>query len=235
VLNGFDFAFQPVGVKFFTHIPEGIAPLATKCTLCEMLKNAQSGTAFYSKYEDHTCDAGQYVLGQRAMEEQYVNGEFGAGLGVYCDTRAGARLYSYAPTIAKDVVKYVAFSNLSQLTFDPDLLIILADTTQAEILLRASSYKTGQMWQSCYSAALGCSWLFAYPYVNGKINYSATGLGFGMRRRKLFPEGFFFISIPFDILPSLLQTLREMPWVPEPYKPDGLEYVKKLRQRLGFE
>ena len=71
--------------------------------------------------------------------------------------------------------------------------------------------------------------------LNGEINFIATGLGFGMKRRKLFPEGLLFISIPFDQLPSVMQTLREMPWVPEPYKPNGLEFVKQLRIKLGLE
>jgi hypothetical protein len=56
-----------------------------------------------------------------------------------------------------------------------------------------------------------------------------------MRRRKLFPEGLMFISIPFDRLPSMLETLKEMPWVPEPYKPEGLEFVKQLCIKLGLE
>ena len=97
------------------------------------------------------------------------------------------------------------------------------------------SYKTGKMWSSRYSAAIGCSWLLVYPYLNGEINFIATGLGFGMKRRRLFPEGRHFISIPFDQLPYMLQTLREMAWVPEPYKPDGLEYVRQLRVRLGLD
>jgi hypothetical protein len=60
-------------------------------------------------------------------------------------------------------------------------------------------------------------------------------LGFGMKRRKLFQEGLMFISILFDRLPYMLETSREMPWVSGPYKPDGLEYVKQLRIRLGVK
>jgi hypothetical protein len=111
----------------------------------------------------------------------------------------------------------------------------MATTSQAEILLRAMSYKTGAMWLSKYTSAIGCSWVLAYPYLSGEMNYITTGLGFGMRRRKLFREGRQFISIPFDLLPSLLQTLQDMPWVPTPYQPGGLEYVKKLRIKLGLE
>ncbi len=235
ILERFKFDTRPVGIKYLSQPPEGIRHLEEQTALCEMLKKAQGGEAFYAGARDHGCAAGLYVLGQADIEEQYINGEYGAGLGVFCDARAASRLYHYIPKIAKGVVRYIVLSSVDRLTFDPDVLIFLANTTQAEILLRAMSYKTGKMWLSRYSSAIGCAWLFVYPYLNGEINFISTGLGFGMRRRKLFPEGLQFISIPFDQMPSMLQTLEEMPWIPEPFKPNGLQYVKDLRQRLGLE
>ena len=235
VLSKFKFDIEPVAVKYLTKPPKGIEKLAENMALCEMLKKAQTGHVFYAGAENHTCEAGTYVLGQREIEEPFVSGEFGAGLGVFKDPRAAARLYHYAPKLARGVVNYVTFSPVSRLSFDPDVLIMLANIDQAEVLFRAMSYETGEMWSSNYSAAIGCSWLFIYPYLTGRINYATTGLGFGMRRRKLFPPGMQFIAIPFDRLASMLRILRQMPWVPEPFKPDGLEYVKKLRKRLGLK
>ncbi len=235
ILDNFKFEIQPVGVKYLTRPPEGIAMLQQPLTLCEMLKSAQGGDVFFADSQKHTCPAGLYVLGQTDIEQQFVNGEYGAGLGLFCDARAASRLYHYIPKIGRGVVSYVAMSRLDKLDFDPDVLIFLTNTSQTEILLRAMSYKTGQGWLSRYSAAIGCAWLFVYPYLSGEINFISTGLGFGMKRRKLFPEGLHFVSIPFDRLPSMLQTLEEMPWVPEPYKPNGLEYVRKLKERLGLE
>lgn len=55
-----------------------------------------------------------------------------------------------------------------------------------------------------------------------------------MKRRQLFPEGRQIISIPFDLLPSLLQTLQDIPWVLPAYKPDGLEFVERLLDKLGL-
>lgn len=235
ILNKFGFDIQPVAIKYFVRAPEHIKPIDQKMTLCEMLVKAQKGELFYSSPQDHTCSAGTYVLGQEEVEPQYISGEFGAGLGVFRDNRAASRLYHYIPKIERHVVNFVALSPLNKMPFEPDVLILLAKIDQAEILLRAMSYKTGQMWSSRYSSAIGCAWLFVYPYLTGEINFISTGLGFGMRRRKLFPEGLMFISIPFDRLPSMLETLREMPWVPEPYKPDGMEFVKQLRLRLGLD
>jgi len=128
----------------------------------------------------------------------------------------------------------VAFSPLDKLSFDPDLVIILANTDQTEILLRAMSYRTGEMWESKFTAAIGCAWTYVYPYLTGKLNYNVTGLGHGMRRRKLFPEGRQIISIPFDLLPSILQTLQEMPWILPAYEPDGMEFVGKVLSSLGI-
>jgi hypothetical protein len=41
-------------------------------------------------------------------------------------------------------------------------------------------------------------------------------------------------TIPFDLLPSLLQTLQVMPWMLPAYKPDGLKFVKRLLDTLGL-
>jgi hypothetical protein len=61
-----------------------------------------------------------------------------------------------------------------------------------------------------------------------------TGLGHGMKRRKLFPEGYQIISIPFDKLPLFLESLREMQWELPAYKPDGMDFVKQLHIDLGL-
>ncbi|HEX2965556.1 MAG TPA: DUF169 domain-containing protein [Syntrophorhabdaceae bacterium] len=235
ILNEFHFDITPVGIKYLVREPEGIPALNQKIALCEMLKKAQSGDAFYATVSNHTCEAGQYILGQRDIEDQFVSGEFGAGLGLFKEPRAAGRLYHYIPKIAKGVVNHIALAPLEKLPFDPDVVIIIASIDQAEIILRATSYETGQMWSSKYSPAIGCAWLFAYPYLTGEVNFITTGLGFGMRRRKLFPQGQQFIALPFDCLPSLMKTLKEMPWVPEPFKPHGLEFVADLRKRLCLE
>jgi uncharacterized protein (DUF169 family) len=235
ILKKFDFKYAPVGVKFNAGRPEGVAHIAEKKTLCEMIKAAQDGKAFYAEAADHTCDAGAYVLGQTDVDKVYTSGEYGAGLGVYASPKAGSKLYKHIHKIKRGKFNYITLVPLDKLSFEPDLVLITADTTQAEIILRASSYKTGDMWLSKYTPAMGCTWLLVYPYMTGEINHIPTGLGFGMRRRHTFPEGYHLISVPASKLPNLLETLSTMPWVPEPYKENGLEYVRQLRIRLGLE
>ncbi|MBA7519780.1 hypothetical protein ES705_11867 [subsurface metagenome] len=234
LLGKFDFDVQPVGVKFLVKRPDLVDRLGENMAFCEMLQRAQEGNAFYADAENHTCEAGLYVLGQADAPGPFIGGEFGAGLKIFEQPRSASRLYLYIPKIGKNVVNYVAFSPLDKLPFEPDILVFLANASQTEILLRAMSYKTGQMWQSKFSAAIGCAWIYIYPYLTGELNYTPTGLGHGMKRRKLFPEGLQLISIPFDLLCPMLETLREMPWVLPAYKPDRLEFVRRVLIELGL-
>jgi uncharacterized protein (DUF169 family) len=234
ILDRFAFDVPPVGVKFSAKRPDKAERLAEKMALCEMLKKAQEGEVFFADQENHTCEAGLYVLGQDEVPAPFVSGEFGAGLRIFEEPRSASRLYHYIPRINKGVVNYVAFSPLNKLPFDPDVLIILAKTSQTEILLRAVSYRTGKPWLSKYSPAIGCAWIYVYPYLSGELNYTITGLGHGMRRRKLFPEGQQLVSIPFDILPSILQALKDMPWVLPAFEPDGDQFVKGVLTGLGL-
>jgi len=234
ILNRFEFDTPPVGVKFLAKHPDMVARLDENMALCEMLKKAQEGAAFFADAENHTCEAGLYVLGQSDISAPFASGDFGAGLKIFEEPRSASRLYLYIPKIGRGIVNYVAFSPLDTLAFDPDLLILLAHTHQTEILLRAMSYRTAEMWVSKFSPAIGCAWTYSYPFLTGELNYFITGLGHGMKRRKLFPEGRQIISIPYDLLTSLLETLREMPWVLPAYKPDGPEFVKRLLHKLGI-
>ena len=234
ILDKFEFEVQPVGIKFSAKKPTNFDRLDKKMALCEMLKKAQDGSTFYADAENHTCEAGLYVLGQADGLEPFVNGEFGAALKIFEEPRSASRLYLHISKIERGRVNYIAFSPMNKLSFEPDLLIILANTDQTEILLRATSYRTGNIWVSKSSAAIGCSWIYIYPYLSGNLNYLTTGLGHGMKRRKLFPQGKHLISIPYDLLPCVLQTLQEMPWVLPAYKPDGEKFVKESLLELGI-
>ena len=135
----------------------------------------------------------------------------------------------------KGSVTCIAFAPLDKLLFEPDVMIFLADINQTWILMRALSYETGEMWQSRSSTVIGCSWIFVHPHLSREANLISSGLGFGMNRRKLFPENRHFVCIPLNKLPSVIRSLREMPWTPEAFKPGGQEFVKQLREKLGLQ
>ncbi len=237
ILERFEFDVQPVGIKFLPRPPDSIDRLDSRMAFCEMLKSAQNGNVFYADKESHTCGAGPYLLGMtdpRKDSPRMINGELATALKVFEDTRTASRLYDHLPRIGRGIVTCVSFAPLARLAFDPDVLIMLARTDQTEILLRAGSYKTGKVWSSKSTGIIGCAWLFVYPYLTGELNYTVTGLSHGMKRRRLFPEGHQLVAIPFDLLPSMLQTLGEMPWVLPSMEPDGAEFFKGVIEGLGL-
>jgi uncharacterized protein (DUF169 family) len=71
-------------------------------------------------------------------------GMVGPELKIFKEARANKRLYTQVPRIDKSTVNYAAFAPLDKLTFDPDVLIVTAEVSQAEIILRANSYTSGR-------------------------------------------------------------------------------------------
>ena len=232
ILSELKLEYPPVGVRFSPLPPDNLPRLNDKLTLCEMLVTAQKGKLFYADKENHTCEAGLYVLGQGRINKPFLDGRYGAGLKIYSSTRASSRLYQHIPVLEPGIVDYLAFSSLEQADFEPDLIIMVADTDQTEIILRALSYNTGEVWTSRYTPAIGCAWIYVYPYKTGKLNYSITGLGHGMKRRKLYPQGKQIVSIPSDLFPLILSALNEMEWELPAYKQGGDVFIKKLIESM---
>ncbi len=212
IFNKFNFERKPVGIKFLLSKPDGIEKLDKILAFCEMLREAQEGSPFYAVKEDFEC-VGPLILGMVDPDPIFESGQMGPRLGIFKEARANRRIYPVIPRLTKDTVNYVAFSPLDKLSFEPDVLVVTANPSQAEILLRANSYTTGKMWTAKGTPVIGCAWLFIYPYVSGELNFTVTGLGSGMKARQVLPEGLILLSIPWDLLPSMIENLQDMEWV----------------------
>jgi uncharacterized protein (DUF169 family) len=233
IFNKFNFDKPPVGVKFLPNKPEGLKKLDKILDFCEMLPEAQEGNAFYVTKENFTC-VGPLILGMIEHEPIFESGQVGPRLEVLKDVRANQRIYDVIPKMRKGTVNYVAFAPLDKLTFEPDVLAITANASQAEILLRALSYSSGRMWSAKGTTVIGCAWLYIYPYLSGEMNFTITGFGHGMKARRLFPEGLILMSIPYDLLPGMVNNLRDMKWIPLSYTL-GREGHKKRIKRIVEE
>jgi uncharacterized protein (DUF169 family) len=235
VYRRFEFTSPPVGVNFLFERPEGIERLDKQVPFCGMVGEAQKrGTSFYADMACQGCPPGTHVLGCE-LPTAVEGGNLGPELRIFKGAYANRRALAAAPTFPKGTVNYVAFAPLGELSHTPDLFIILTDTTsQAEIVLRALSYTTGMVLTSKMTNVLGCAWLYAYPYLSGEVNYLTTGIGFGMKAQKVFPEGRQLISIPYDWLPAITLNLQEMEWVPPSYTEEGPEFSKKMFAKFGF-
>ncbi len=211
VFDRFDFERKPVGVKFLSVRPEGIQRIEKKLNFCEMFKEAQTSDPFYVQKEDFQCIE-PVLLGMEDPDPMLVGGLVGEADGIFEEARANRKIYQYMPKMPKGSVNYVCFSPLDRLSFDPDLLIITANASQAHPILRALSYSSGEMWSCKGTPIAACSWLYVYPVMSGELNMTITGLSMGMRALKVLPEGLILISIPWNRLPMIMENLQKMDW-----------------------
>lgn len=231
VFDKFDFERKPVGVKFVITKPEGIERLGKELNFCEMLKEAQVGNPFYVGEGDFHC-VEPMVLGMEDPEPVLVSGLLGGSSGLFKEARANRKLYQYLPKMPKGSVKYVAFSPIDQLTFDPDVMVITATVSQAQTILRSVGYSTGDYFSSKATPVVSCSWMYVYPILSGEMNFTVTGLGLGMQALSVFPPGLFLISVPWNLLPTMVENLQEMYIGPPPPPPAPDEHRKGFKQTL---
>jgi uncharacterized protein (DUF169 family) len=229
IFNKFKFERKPVGVKFLAAKPTGIKRLDKILDFCEMLVEAQNGSTFYVTKENFTC-IGPLILGMVDSDPVFESGRVGPKIEAFKDAHANRGIYKLIPQLAKDTINYVAFSPLDKLSFEPDVLIVTADLSQAEVILRANSYTTGNMWSARGTLVAACAWLYIYPYISGELNFMIPGFSFGMRSRRLFPESLLLISIPRDLLPNIVNSLQDMNWVPHSYTIGREEHKKKVKR-----
>jgi uncharacterized protein (DUF169 family) len=224
---------KPVGVKFLALKPEGIDRIREKRAMCEMFQEAQEGDPFYVQEDDFMC-VEPVILGMRDPEPALVSGAAGGGAGLFKEPRANRKLYQYAPRMPKGSVNYVAFASIDRLNFDPDVVIITANVSQARSLLRSDCYTSGESWSCHGTPVLACSWLYVYPVVTGKMNFTVTGLSLGMDAINMqIPEGLFLISIPWNMMPTVLENLQDANLYRSWRSSGREEHFKKFDERLS--
>ena len=235
VFNKFGFERAPLGIKFLFFKPEGMNPIqpGKSLSLCEMLTEAQKAEApfYFDRSYAETC-VGKILLGMQEMEPFAESGQIGEKLNIFQEARANYALYQNVPKFAKNVVNYVAFSHLGCLNFEPDLLIITANHSQAEIVMRSMTYSTGEMYNSRTTPVMGCAWLYIYPFQSGKVNFIIPEMVHGMKGRELFSRESIVISIPYQWIPTVAQNLREMTWH-LPSHENKAQYLQEFGGILG--
>lgn len=227
IFDRFKFEYKPVGVKYSFEKPEGIQPAAKELALCEAFKEAQTSEPFYMT----EVQCGEQVMGQVDYPPLMYSGQLGPMFSMFKTPGANRRIYDYVPHLPLNSVKYIIHAATDKMNYDPDLVIFTCKPSQAEIILRASSFSDGKMWQAKGSTCLACAWIYAHPYLSGEINWTVSGLGFSMKARGVLPEGLIIISVPFDQLSQLIDNLKTMEWEPDWFKMGREGFIKTVKER----
>lgn len=241
IFNEFNFSMKPVGIKFLLFKPEDIGKLQKNLSLCEMIREAQSSEPFYAEIDNFTC-VGPILTGMVEGDPIFESGHIGETLNIFEEARANRRLYHYITKLERNSVRYMAFSPLDKLTYDPDVLILATDSVRLEIILRAMCYCTGKKWSSFGTPVIACSWFTTYPYISGEINFLITDVSHGMVAKQVYPPGTVLVAIPYDKLNPVMEGLRKIEWYPAMYTEGReahdrkfVETIESLHKRLEMQ
>lgn len=229
-----DLEYEPIAIKFSYNCPAGFEELTESRQFCSYLKVAQtSDKPFFIRMSTDAC-LGKCVLGYEPFEDKCQAGIVGFERSLFGSQAANARLYHHITILKSGVANYVTFSKVSQCTFNPDLIIFVAPVEKAALIMRASSWVSGDPWESKSSVALSCAWTYAYPFVSGKVNTCMTGMHFGLTKQKLYPAGLHMITVPYQKIDEVVRGLDEMDWVYVAMREDeeGKEIAKAVDAKL---
>jgi uncharacterized protein (DUF169 family) len=236
--------YSPIAIKMCFEKPEVPHYDGTPLAFCQYVKQAQtSGTAFYISADDDAC-YGKVPLGMIEKPPVTAYGQAGYDFGCYKTPLGCQQLYQKMPVLVPHTVNYVEFCPAEICDFDPDLLFFAADFPQSDIIMRATSYISGDLWESKSSPVMSCAWMYAYPIISGKVNHITTGFYHGLRRRKAYPAGLRMISIPFQKLDEFFCALGEMDWTLIAFREDEnskkelarkMEHWQEMAREVGSE
>lgn len=227
--------YVPVAVKFYAVKPEnfGLKYKHTdkRMSLCQFVSYAQkTHSSFYIDKTNEDC-MGRTVLGMVQEPPLGASGQAGFDFGVFRNQDANSRLYYNIPIAIHDTINYVIFSPIDQCEFNPDVVVFVGDSDMADIVMRATSYISGDLWESKSSSVLSCAWTYMYTWLSGKVNHCQTGMHHGMGRRKVYPKGLHIVSVPYQKLDEVCLALRQMDWQLISFRPNDKDQ-DELRRRM---
>ena len=204
---------EPIGVRYGFFRPEDVPPLEkeARMSICEIMRLSQKeGRAFYFSDENEETCVGKVIMGMQDFGGFAESGHIGKELGVFEDHRCNHPYYHYVEKLRCGTCNYVSFAPLSKMPYEPDVLVVSAAPDKAEIVMRALTYSTGELYRSVSSAVMGCSWFLAYPYNKQEVNFVIPRFIHGPHGRELYPDDTVLISIPYRWIPAVIYGLEHM-------------------------
>ena len=231
LLAKLELEFQPVALKYLYAAPEGVARYEGTGAFCQLVHAASlSDTPFYTDKDSDEC-FGKVALGMVDTDGFAAAGSVGPDIGMFASAAPNSRLYEQMTRLVRGAHNYVLMSPLSACDFDPDILMCVAPVEKAEILMRATNWVSGDLWESKTSSVVSCTWMYAYPYASGKVNFCITGMHHGLRRRNLYAPGQYMIAIPYQKLPEFTYSLKNMDFKTLYFRQDTEEGRAELAEK----
>ena len=165
LLKKLELQYPAIALKYRFEKPDVPRYDGDKLAFCQYVKYTQdTGKHYYITADDDAC-YGKLALGMTERQPVTASGQAGYDYGCFKSPIANQQLYQKMPILVPHTVRYVEFCPAVECDFDPDLLMFVADLPQADIVMRATSYISGDLWESKTSPVLSCCWMYSYPII----------------------------------------------------------------------
>lgn len=185
-------------------IPEGWER-GGKLTFCQFIMKAREGERLIADGDNISCANGASALGFREIPEKIKTGEFLETIGTF-EKEGGREMVEAVPRFNLDEYKSIALSLLSDVAYEPDLVLLETLPEHVMWLNLASIYSGGGRLNFSTSVSNGtCSDLTVVPHRTGHINI--TPGCYGCRNATSIPEEYMYASFPGNRLEEIVNAL----------------------------
>ncbi len=179
-----------------------------KYTFCQFIMKARDGEKLLAKADNIACANGASALGFIPVPEKLLNGEFLSQLGSF--QKEGAQNAMKAmPRFSQNEFSGILLSPLSQVDFEPDLIVVETLPERLMWLSLASIHSEGGRLEFSSSISNGtCVDTTVVPHLTQKLNVS---LGcYGCRNATDIPEHHLLAGIPAKHLQEIVAGLEKI-------------------------
>jgi uncharacterized protein (DUF169 family) len=154
----------PVGIRMLRpgealppKVRRPAADLGIKVAICQSFAIARRyGWALAIGRDDLSCPLAKTAFGFEAVLPYYAEGNLACGM--YVETgEAGARTEAEVPKFALGEYERLVVAPLGRAAFDPQVVLVYANSAQVMRLVAAALYRTGGRLHSSFSARLDCA------------------------------------------------------------------------------
>jgi uncharacterized protein (DUF169 family) len=198
-----------VGVKLIKDdfIPEGWER-GEKLTFCQFIMKAREGEHLIADAENISCPNGASALGFMDVPEKLKTGVFLENFGVFTED-GGREMVAAVPRFDRDEYKRIALAPLSEVSYEPDLVLFETLPEQVMWLNLAAIYTGGGRLNFSTSVSNGtCSDLTVVPQRSGQLNITAGC--YGCRNATSVPAEYMYASFPGKQLESIVAALQKI-------------------------
>jgi uncharacterized protein (DUF169 family) len=177
-----------------------------KYTFCQFIMKAREGNKLLATADNVVCPNGASALGFQPVPERIQNGDLLFHLGSF-QKEGAIKTMELMPRFRLGEYSGIALASLSEVDFDPDIIVLETIPEQLMWLSLASIHKDGGRHQFSTSISNGtCVDITVVPHLTQKLNVS---LGcYGCRNATNIPDENLIAGFPGDQLESILDSLE---------------------------